>query len=103
MDHVLGNLSAAKGFRNKIRIIFLNPHQKYFLAPKRLRITGARGRIVSIMPFPLAEGVTLRGFKYPLKEATLRLGGRIGIRNVAVRDAAKVSFEKGCLIVFLSQ
>ena len=59
-----------------------------------------RGTTVSIIPFGRCSGVTLRGLRYPLRNATLRVG-EIGVSNVVVRSRFSVSVKKGHLLVFV--
>ncbi len=102
IDHVLGNLHAASKFAKKLKILFVDKKQRYFLASKNLTIRNIKGKTISIVPFPFAKGVTIKGFKWPLKNANLLLGKRIGIRNEAVNSRVKINYKKGSLFVIIS-
>lgn len=46
-----------------------------------------------------AEGVTLRGLKYPLTDYTMRSDYPIGVSNSFTGEAAAVAVKKGCLVI----
>ncbi len=46
-----------------------------------------------------SRGVTLRGVKYPLTDATMRSDFPIGCSNEITEEAATVSVKEGCLVV----
>ncbi|MDR3313867.1 MAG: thiamine diphosphokinase [Oscillospiraceae bacterium] len=47
-----------------------------------------------------AEGVTLRGLKYPLERARLSGGAPIGLSNEIAGGEAEITLESGALLVF---
>lgn len=58
---------------------------------------------VSIFSYsPICEGVTLKGMKYPLKNATLTSEFPLGISNKATEDA-KIYLKKGTMLIVFSQ
>ncbi len=59
-----------------------------------------RGTTVSIVPFGPCHGVTLRGLRYPLRNASLRIG-EIGVSNVVSRSPFSVRVRRGHLMVFV--
>ena len=60
-----------------------------------------KGQTVSVFCFGnKAEGVTLKGLKYPLENATLTTGQPLGISNEAVGGKAVVSVKNGTLLVY---
>ena len=57
------------------------------------------GRKVSLLPLPGdVHGLTLHGFEYPLRDATLRFGSTRGISNVLTGPSGTVHFQKGVLL-----
>jgi thiamine pyrophosphokinase len=48
---------------------------------------------------PQVEGITLRGFLYPLDDAILRMGESRGLSNIIKEDDAAVSARSGNLLV----
>ena len=99
MDHVLGNLHAAKKFAKKV--VFLDEKSKYFFAPKKLVLTDVLGKTISLIPFPIARSVKTFGLKWKLSE-DLILGKKISIRNKAIKNNVKINFYKGSLVIVIS-
>lgn len=62
------------------------------------------GKYVSILPlFDRTEGVTLTGFKYPLKKATVTKGTSLCVSNEITEEKAVIEIEKGVMILTLSK
>jgi thiamine pyrophosphokinase len=101
-DHFLGNLSVGLAYSKQLNLYFYDNHSYFFYAKPCTQLKQVKGKIISIMPFPTAYGVTLTGFVYPLANATLYLGGLTSIRNQANRDTVEVKFEQGELIIFVN-
>lgn len=100
-DHFLGNLSVAYKFKDLLTIIFYDDYACYFFADKKTQLDGYKDRMISLYPFPFAEGVVTVGLKYPLNNEALSLTDRIGIRNTAVEESVHISFEQGALLIFI--
>ena len=49
------------------------------------------------------EGITLKGFKYPLYKYTMTNDDGIGISNEIQEDTAYVEFESGILLMIMSR
>src|SRR5690606_33138307 len=96
-DHYLGNLSVACKYKEKLSIIFFDDYSYYFFAEKNTRLQGYKDRMISLYPFPEANGITTEGLKYPLNNEDLIITGRIGIRNTAVDDFVEITFREGIL------
>lgn len=59
---------------------------------------------VSLLPLTgSVTGVTLRGFQYPLNDATIELGASIGVSNVLVEPTGTIRLASGVLIVIRSR
>lgn len=56
--------------------------------------------MISIIPFGQCSGVTLRGLKYPLRDALLRVG-QVGVSNVVMASPFSVCVKKGKLLVLI--
>lgn len=61
------------------------------------------GQTISLVPLPLAAGVTTSGLEYPLKQARLDAGSTVGLSNVAMGDFLDVTVTEGRLLVFLNK
>ena len=60
---------------------------------------GTKGTISVFCMGADAEGVTLEGLYYPLKNGTLTCGFPLGVSNHFTGEAAKISVKKGSLLV----
>jgi thiamine pyrophosphokinase len=59
-----------------------------------------RGATASLIPFGRCAGITLRGFAYPLKDASMR-PGEIGVSNVVVSSPVTVRVRNGNMLLVL--
>jgi len=53
------------------------------------------------MPLSTVTHLTISGFKYPLDNQTLSLGGFTSLRNKAIADTVEISFKNGNLLIFI--
>lgn len=89
----------AAGVRAKI----IGEKQEAFLAHKVTEISGRRGDIVSLIPLTArVTGVTLKHFRYPMKDATIRQGTTLTISNVIEATPATVRIGRGRLLVVVN-
>ena len=66
-----------------------------------LALTAPLGALVTLLPVNGdADGVTTEGLRYPLRGETLRFGRARGLSNEVASLPAKVSVDKGTLLVF---
>jgi thiamine pyrophosphokinase len=100
-DHFLGNLNAAYKFREQLDICFFDQSQYFFLAAKEQNLTTRVGKIISLIPFPNAKGITLKGFQYLLNNESLSIIDRVGTRNIASSNTPSIVFNSGSLWVFV--
>ncbi len=108
MDHVFANLELLfYGLSVGVRCYLADAHNYIWAAdrPLTLRRDGQKGKYVSMFAFggPV-EDLTLEGFAYPLKN--YRLTGRDcgrTLSNEIVEEEARISFEKGCLLLVTSR
>lgn len=108
LDHVLCNIQILKNAWNegvptylvdKHNLICL-PIGSQFMLKKREQY----GKYVSFFPLgEEVEGLTLRGFKYPLNNYCLRNFEGLGVSNEIVDEVAEVSWRKGILVMIQSQ
>lgn len=108
MDHVLANINLlVYGARKNTEVILVDAHNQITLLKKETRISKNQqfGRYVSFFGWgENIEGLTLEGFKYPLTKAFLRPEDcGLTVSNEIVEEEAKVSYEKGSLIMVMSR
>lgn len=103
LDHTIANLFLLEKFekagipaycfdgKNRVRVL-----QKGML----LRKEEQYGDFVSFLALTdTVEGITLKGFKYPLLRRTLRQEDSLCISNEIVEETAEISFQKGLLLM----
>lgn len=47
--------------------------------------------------------MTLKGFKYSLDDATLKIGESIGVSNEQIEEEAEIKIKEGILILIFSK
>jgi thiamine pyrophosphokinase len=101
IDHTLSNLFLLiKGKDALIETYLIDEYCEVFLLKGNLTFDKSAGQTVSLIALsPQVEGITLRGFLYPLVDATLRMGETRGVSNVIEGDDATVSARSGNLLV----
>ena len=102
-DHYLGNLTVAYLFRNKMEITFYDEYSKYFFISNEFEVQNVLGKIVSLVPYPVAENVVTKGLNWPLFGEELSMTGRIGTRNFAVEDTFTCSYRDGAILLFIGK
>ena len=100
-DHFLGNLSVAYAFKDKLNLQFFDEYSSYYFIPKNFSISDVKGKMISLMPFPIAKNIETKGLKWPLNQEDLILGERIGTRNIAENKDVTIKYKKGDLLIFV--
>ncbi len=107
LDHVLANVNLlGVGLEEGISIELVDAHNRICMISSMLEISKVEqfGNFVSILPVKGdVKGVTLDGFKYPLKNADIKCFSSLGISNEIVEDVAKISVKQGTLLVIESR
>ena len=100
-DHFLGNLSVAFAFKDKVNLRFFDEYSSYYFIPKKFTISDVKGKMISLMPFPIAKNIETKGLKWPLYKEDLILGERIGTRNIAENKDVTIKYKQGDLLIFV--
>lgn len=105
VDHTLANVALlVQAEARGVRATIVDGDQKLLLARRATVVPGRRGDLVSLIPMtPTVTGITLTGFRYPLKNATARQGSTRTISNVIDRSPATIRFKRGRLLVVVTQ
>lgn len=108
LDHFLGNLGILTLGKLKGVQIALADEQNYIcLVPsgKLLQREKQFGKYVSFFPVGgQVEGLTLKGFKYPLNEYCLRTEDcGLTVSNEISEEQAEIIYEKGSLMMIMSR
>ncbi|MBS6196599.1 MAG: thiamine diphosphokinase [Clostridiales bacterium] len=109
LDHVMANIQIMKnGWMKKVPVYLADsrnlitlPVEQYFTIKKEEQF----GTYVSFFPLEAdVEGLTLKGFKYPLDRHHLRnQEGSLGVSNEITSETAEVSWEQGILVMIQSR
>ena len=101
-DHTLANyaLLARLSRRGVKTFLYGSGYCVTAVTDGTLTLTGGRGETVSVFAWTdKAEGVTLRGLKYPLENAVLTNDFALGVSNSFAKETAVISVERGTLLV----
>lgn len=113
MDHVLGNLQLlGLALRQQAECVMVDPWNRIRLIDREtvLKKETQFGTYVSLIPYtPRVTGLTLTGFKYPLKHYTMGnfyladAAPVSGVSNEMIEDEARISFDDGILVLVESR
>jgi thiamine pyrophosphokinase len=95
LDHFLANVFLAA----KAKLTIMEGSQTLYFIDKSLTLSGKAGDLVSLIPLSDCKGVVTGGLKWPLRREPLPFGSSRGISNVMTGKTARVSLEKGRLLV----
>jgi len=104
-DHALANVHLLRlALVSGCEAVIVDSHNEIRLCNDSCRLqTDSRYRYVSLLPLTsVVRGVTLDGFQYPLRQATLELGHSIGISNVLTAPEGTVTITDGELLIIRS-
>ena len=105
-DHSLANVHLLKQAHDAgPELIVADETNDIRLCADRVRIDADDGfKYVSLLPLtPEVRGVTLEGFRYPLRNAVLKLGWSLGVSNELERVSGTVTVSEGLLLVIRSR
>ncbi len=101
-DHMLGTLHVTKlALDAGVYCEIVDRHNRIYLlrGEKTFQREKVFGKYVSFLPFGgRVKGLTLQGFKYPLKEVTVEPGTSLTISNELAADAAHFSLGEGIVV-----
>lgn len=109
LDHLFANvqlLLKPLSLQKNIHIEIIDQKNHVFVkAPGTYKIKKNPGRkYVSFVPISLEiKGLTLVGFKYPLKDCHIQIGSTLCISNELIDNCGTFSFDEGILMVVRSQ
>lgn len=106
MDHTLANIHALnEALQNNVPTEIINEHNRIMLINKKAKlIKNTNYKYVSIIPLTTKiTGVTLKGFKYNIENATINLGESIGVSNEQIEQEALIEIKEGIAILIYSK
>jgi thiamine pyrophosphokinase len=101
IDHTLANLTLLAAAADRgIETRLLDEWCEIILVRQKAVIEGEIGQTVSLLAFGAdVTGVTLEGFEYPLRNATIAFNRPIGVSNRLTAAQGVISVESGDLLV----
>src|SRR5690606_12233205 len=105
-DHALANVHLLKlAHEHSAEARLIDEYNEIRLCTGECRLhQDTRFTYVSLLPLtPVVRGVTLSGFQYPLRNATIQLGESVGISNHLLADTGVVKINEGQLLIIRSQ
>lgn len=104
-DHLLFNwlLPARRAWPFALRLVDASVDATVVTAARPLAATAVVGRTVSLLPLGRADGVTTRGLRYALADATLEPGSTLGLSNVVARTPIGVTLERGTVLALVAR
>lgn len=104
LDHTLSNIQLLKKAADSgvsCRIADAANQIQLVRGPAdRQLIRRSRFTHVSLIPLSMeVTGITLDGFRYPLRQAALALGQSLGLSNVLIQDVGMISVAEGLLLI----
>jgi len=100
IDFTLGNLAVFWNYTDRLPITFVGDGWRAVPVGRRRRERAKRGVTVSLIPFGDCAGITLRGLKYALKDAPMRVG-EIGVSNVVAASPFTVEVRRGRMLMVI--
>ena len=100
LDHSLANIFLLrKLYESGVDARIVDEHHEIFIIGQHKSLYDFEGELLSLLPLdPIVKGVTLRGFKYPLEGATIRMGETIGTSNIIISKNCEIIVKTGLLL-----
>jgi thiamine pyrophosphokinase len=105
-DHGLGNVHLLRQAHEQgASLTLFDENNEIRLCTDTIRLeANSRFPYISLLPLTMeVTGVTLEGFRYPLNDATLKLGWSLGISNVLEATLGIISVTSGMLLIICSR
>ncbi len=104
-DHSYANVCLLQhAMVRDISMVVTDGSTEIYLTDSKLSLTDKKGCTVSLYAFSdICEGVSLKGFYYPLDNAFLEKYDIIGTSNVITDDVAEISVSCGNLLIICNQ
>lgn len=106
IDHTIANIHILKDALEKnVDCRIINNKNEIRLINKKIFLKKDENyKYISLIPLTsTVEGITLKGFKYPLSNATLEVGHSIGVSNEQIEETLEIDLKEGILILIKSK
>lgn len=104
-DHTLANIYLLqKALEAGIDCVLIDEHNEMKLINCTSTISRSDHSYISLISISgRTTGITLKGFQYPLLNATLERGQALGVSNVLIQDQGTIHLDSGLLLVIQSK
>lgn len=105
LDHTFANILLIESYYKKgIKLKIIDNNNIIQLITNNMEIQNKRDYFVSIVPITeFIEGLTLKGFKYPLNNVIVNRGSTLCISNQIVSEKGIITLNKGTALLFISK
>jgi len=105
VDHSIANILLLKKLLDKhVSACIADEHNQIYMFDSTFSLQRQEGYKLSLIPISdRVTGVTTKGLKYPLNNATMNLGTSWGVSNEFCNDTATVTIGEGILLACLSR
>lgn len=106
LDHTIANIHILKeAIEKDIKVKIVNENNEIELIDKTTKIKKDNEyKYISLIPLTTdAQGVTIKGMKYPLENYTLSVGNSLGVSNEQIEETAEIQIGQGILILIKSK
>ncbi len=86
LDHTLGNMALSAKYYQAFSLHFYTDSQYYCYLKDSLRISGVKGKTLSIFPFPKLWIKATQGLTYPMTDYLMQMHTQQSLRNDAEAD-----------------
>lgn len=105
LDHSLVNIYLLKyAFDNFSKVKIINEYNEIFLINNYIRLSGVKDKTISVLPYSdVIDGIYLKGFSYPLYNATMSKENPYGVSNYADSDSVEIKINSGTAVIVITQ
>lgn len=105
LDHTIANCHLLyRCLKKRIKACLVNENNYIFIFEKHCYVYGEKGDLMSLLPFSeKLEGITLKGFEYPLDNANMEIDSPRGVSNVMLSSIGEIFIKDGIGIVIKSK
>ncbi|NLB89320.1 MAG: thiamine diphosphokinase [Syntrophomonadaceae bacterium] len=102
LDHTLSNLySSMDACKKGKKVLHYSPELTIYIVSDKLNLQGKIGDLVSVLALTDdVDGLTERGFKYPLEKVRLEKTNPYAISNYLITENAEIELDNGIIAVF---
>lgn len=102
LDHTLSNIySSMDACKKGKKVLHYSPDLTIYIVAEKLNLHGRLGDLVSVLALTDdVDGLTERGFKYPLEKVRLEKTNPFAISNYLITENAEIELDNGIIAVF---